>query len=76
VYAHAISDQFTEAADIFAHAMCPFRGMRELQFQAAAANRLEGLDCQGWWFVPSRSDATGGSALDRPVLEGYTIGSG
>jgi hypothetical protein len=36
----------------------------------AAGNRLEGRDCQGWRFVPSRSDATGGSALDWPVLEG------
>ena len=35
----------------------------------AAGNRLEGWGCQGWRFVPSRSDATGGSALDWPALE-------
>jgi hypothetical protein len=42
----------------------------------AAGNRLEGLDCQGWRLRHRLGDATGGSALDWPALEGYTIGSG
>ena len=29
----------------------------------AAGNRLEGRDCQGWRFVPSRSDATARAPL-------------
>jgi hypothetical protein len=41
----------------------------------AAGNRLEGRDCQGWRLRHRLGDATGGSALDRPVLEGCTIGS-
>ena len=39
----------------------------------AAGNRLEGRDCQAWRLRPRLGDATGGSALDRPALEGYTI---
>ncbi len=42
----------------------------------AAGNGLEGRDCQGWRLRHRLGDATGGSALDRPDLEGYTIGSG
>ena len=42
----------------------------------AAGNRLEGRDCQGWRLRHRLGDATAGSALDRPALEGYTIGSG
>ena len=38
-------------------------------------NRLEGRDCQGGR-LRHPQDATGGSALDWPVLEGYMIGSG
>ena len=46
----------------------------EVPHPIAAGNRLEGRDCQGWRFVPSRSDSE--AALDWPVLEGYIIGSG
>ena len=42
----------------------------------AAEDRLEGRAGQGWRVRYRRGDATGGSALDRPALEGYTIGSG
>jgi len=41
----------------------------------AAENRLEGEDCQGGRLRHPK-DATAGSALDWPVLEGYDIGSG
>ena len=44
--------------------------------EAACVGAQEGEDCQGLRFVLSRSDATRGSALDWPVLEGYIIGSG
>jgi hypothetical protein len=48
----------------------------EVPHPIAAGDRLEGEDCQGWRLRHRRGDATAGSALDRPALEGYTIGSG
>src|SRR5690348_2923509 len=48
----------------------------EVPHPIAAGNRLEGRDCQGERLRHRLGDASGGSALDRPVLEGYTIGSG
>ena len=51
------------------------RGVR-VPHPIAAGNRLEGQDGQGWRLRHRVSDATGGSALDRRALEGYTIGSG
>ena len=51
------------------------RGM-EVPHPIAAGNRLEGQDCHGWRLRHRLGDATAGSALDRPALEGYMIGSG
>jgi len=41
----------------------------------AAGNRLEGRDCPRWRLRHRLGDVTAGSALDRPALKGYMIGS-
>ncbi len=52
----------------------PGRGV-EMPHPIASGSRLEGRDCQGWRLRHRHGAATRGSALDRPALEGYMIGS-
>ena len=48
----------------------------EVPHPIAAGTAWKGGTVKGGALCHRRGDATGGSAFDRPVLEGYTIGSG